>query len=364
MRKTISKMIRHGLLGVVGLGAVLATPVSAADQDKPQGPPPVPVRVAMVDQELVSAQVALIGTTEAATESTVASEASGIVSRLNVKEGNFVQKGALLARLRDRELELRLKGAIAAREKTRANLENAVRELERAQKLKDTNTIAESKYEEALYKQQALEQALLESQAEIEYLQYQIEQKKILAPFDGHVVQEHTQVGEWVSAGGPIVTLLDLSHIRIRVDVPERYVVMLQNKDKVKVAIRSLSDDFLAGKIDAVLAQGNPDARTFPVRIDLANPGMKIMSGMEAVVRFDLAEKKQTLIVPKDAIVSAGNDRMVYVVREGQAFPVIVSIEGYYDGNAGVQGALQPREQVVIRGNERLRPGQSVQIVQ
>ena len=55
---------------------------------------------------------------------------------------------------------------------------------------------------------------------------------------------------------------------------------------------------------------------------------------------------------------------MVYVVREGQAFPVIVSIEGYYDGNAGVQGALQPREQVVIRGNERLRPGQSVQIVQ
>ncbi len=128
--------------------------------------------------------------------------------------------------------------------------------------------------------------------------------------------------------------------------------------------IKSLADDPIAGQIYAVLPQGNPDARTFAVRINLPNPDMKIKSGMEALVRFDLSEKKQALIVPKDAIVAAGNDRMVFVVRNGQAFPVPVKVNGYYDGYAGVQGALQPQEQVVVRGNERLRPGQPVQIVE
>ena len=341
---------------------IFTATTDATDKGQAQGPPPVPVKAVAVEQQLVSEQISLIGTTEAAAESLVAAEVSGIVGTFEVKEGDFVKTGTMLARLKDRELTLKLKGAIAAREKNRANLENADRELARAKKLKNSNTIADSKYEEALYKQQALEQGLVESEAEIDYLRYQIQQKKILAPFSGYVAQEHTQVGEWVNAGGPVVTLLDLSRIRITVDVPERYVVMLQEQGVVSVRIKSLNAAYVPGKIYAVLPKGNPGARTFAVRIDLANPDMRIKSGMEAIVRFDLAEKNQALIVPKDAIVSAGNDRMVYVVRQGQAFPVPVKIKGYYDGNAGVEGPLQPQEMVVIRGNERLRPGQPVQI--
>jgi len=364
MLKKISKIVGPFFFAAVFPFIVVMGTAHAEDQAKPNGPPPVPVRVAAVDQQLVSEQIALIGNTEAAAQSLVAAEVSGIVGTFKTKEGDFVKKGGLLARLKDKELELRIKGAIATREKTRANLENAARELARSEKLKASNVIADSKYEDALYKQQALEQALLESEAEIEYLRYQLEQKKILAPFDGYVSQEHTQIGQWVSAGGPIVTLLDLSRIRITVDVPERYAVMLNPGGEVRVIIKSLFDDFMAGQIDAVLPQGNPDARTFAVRINLPNPDMKIKSGMEALVRFDLSKKKQALIVPKDAIVSAGNDRMVYVVRNGQAFPVPVKVTGYYDGHAGVQGPLQPQEQVVVRGNERLRPGQAVQIVE
>jgi len=364
MLNTISKPIRSCLFAAVFLSFIPATVAYADDKAKPQGPPPVPVRVATVEQQFVSEQISLVGSTAAAAESLVAAEVSGIVGTFNVKEGDFVKKGKLLAHLKDKELELRIKGAVAAREKTRANLENAVRELARSKKLKASNTIADSKYEEALYKQQALEQALLESEAEIEYLQYQLKQKMILAPFDGYVAQEHTQIGEWVSAGGPVVSLLDLSRIRITVDVPERYAVLLNSGGEVKVNIKSLSKDSIAGQIYAVLPQGNPDARSFAVRINLPNPEMKIKSGMEALVRFDLSEKKQALIVPKDAIVAAGNDRMVFVVRNNQAFPVPVKVTGYYDGHAGVEGPLQPQEQVVVRGNERLRPGQPVQIVE
>jgi RND family efflux transporter MFP subunit len=334
----------------------------AQSPSKKEGPPPVPVRVAPVEQRMVSDQISLIGTTEPITESTVAAEVSGVIEDFPVREGDFVKKGALLVRLKDTELRLRLKSVVASREKLRADLQNAKKELDRVSKLKDTNSIAQQEYDVALYAHRALLQSFLQSEAEIDYLNYEIEQKKVYAPFVGFVSKEHTQIGEWIKTGGPVVTLLDLSQIRITADVPERYAMMLSSRSKVRIVVKSISDDRLTGEIQAMLPQGNPDSRTFPVKISLANPGLKIKSGMEAMVTFDLTEKKEALLVSKDAVVTAGNNRMVFAVNDGKALPVMVKILGYYDGHVAVEGNLKAGDRVVVRGNERLRPGQPVQI--
>ena len=342
---------------------VLCSATLAQNAGKNQGPPPVPVMVAEVKIKTVLDQITLIGTAEAIAESMVAAEVSGVVEQFPVSEGDFVKKGGLLARLKSTNLYILLKGAKAGREAIRANLQYAEKELERAGKLKDKNSIAEKKYDEALYNQIALYQGFLESEAGIERLKYEIEQKRVVAPFSGFVAREHTQVGQWINPGGAVVTLLDLGRIRITVDVPERYAVMISPDSGVKVIIKSLSENFLSGKIYAVLPQGNPDSRTFPVRINLPNPDFRIKSGMEAAVTFDLASTKSAMLVPKDAVVTAGNNRLVFLVAEGKAVPVNVKILGYYDGNVAVEGNLQSGGQVVIRGNERLMPGQAVQVL-
>ena len=336
----------------------------AADADKTRSAPPVPVRVAVVEKKLVSNQISLTGTAEAIAKSDVASEVSGIVEYYPAKEGAFVKKGKLLARLRSIDLRLRLKGAVAAREEIRAKLENAEKELARVSRLKDADSIAERKYDEVLYVHRALLQGVLKSDAEIELLEYEIKQKDIVAPFSGFISREHTQVGEWISAGGLVATIIDLNKIRITVDVPERYAAILHPEGEVSVFVKSISNNPLAGRIYAVLPQGNPDARTFPVRINLANPGLKIKSGMEAKVVFSLADTKNALLIPKDAVVTAGSKSQVYRVMDGKALPVDVNILGYYGNNVAVEGNLQPGCKVVVRGNERLRPGQSVVIIE
>ena len=342
---------------------VLSSATLAQNAGKNQGPPPVPVKVAEVKIKTVSEQITLVGTAEAIVESIVAAEVSGVVEQFPVSEGDFVKKGGLLARLKSTNLHLRLKGAKAGREAIRANLQYAEKELERARKLKDKNSIAEKKYDEALYNQIALYQGFLESEAEIERLKYEIEQKKVVAPFSGFVAKEHTQVGQWINPGGAVATLLDLGRIRITVDVPERYAVMISPDSGVKVVIKSISENFLSGKIYAVLPQGNPDSRTFPVRINLPNPDFWIKSGMEAAVTFNLSSTKSAMLVPKDAVVTAGNNRLIFLVANGKAIPVNVKILGYYDGNVAVEGNLQPGGQVVVRGNERLMPGQAIQVI-
>jgi membrane fusion protein (multidrug efflux system) len=154
--------------------------------------------------------------------------------------------------------------------------------------------------------------------------------------------------------------MLNLEQIKISVDVPERYSVLLSPASPVSVMIKSLSDNHTAGNIYAVLAQGDPESRTFPVIINMDNPDLKIKSGMEAMVTFNLATQKKALLVPKDAVVTAGDNRLVFVVNDSKAKSVPVKIMGYYNGDAAVEANLKPGDQVVIRGNERLRPGQPV----
>jgi membrane fusion protein (multidrug efflux system) len=336
----------------------------AASGAKNQGPPKVPVRVATVSKKLVSNQISLIGTAEAVAESTVAAEVSGVVEYFPIREGDFVKKGQQLVRLKSTYLRLRFKAALASRDIIKANLENAGKELERVGKLMQTKSIAAKRYDNALYSHRALEKRLLQSDVEIEQLEYEIKQKEVVAPFSGFVAQEHTQVGEWINPGGAVATLIDLSKVRITVDVPERYSVTLSPKSKVRVWIKSLSEDPLFGRITAVLPRGDSASRTFPIRIRLANPGYKIKSGMEAIVNFNLREEKSALLLPKDAVVTSGNNRMVFVVLDGKALPVGITVLGYYDGDVAVEGKLKAGALVVTRGNERLRPGQAVQVIE
>ena len=326
--------------------------------------PPTPVRVAAAQIRVVANQVVLIGTAEPVVESLVACEISGIVEDYPIREGAFVHKGDLLVRLRATELELRLAAAEASRERIRARFSLAEKELTRFRKLKDTDSIADNRFDEVLSGHQALNYELRQSEAEISRLQYAIAQTKVFAPFSGFVAQEHTQVGEWVTPGGPVARLLDLHQILILVDVPERYLAKLAADSKVRVEIVSIPDGEFSGSIYAVLPEGDADARSFPVKVALENPRGSIKSGMEAAVTFPLTDTREALLVPKDAVVLAGNDRLVYAVLDNKAVPVPVKVTGYFEDSVAVEGQLAPQTPVVVRGNERLRPGQTVQITE
>lgn len=346
---------------------ILLLPAPGRPQEKsktaPQRPPS-PVVVTQVVNRQVARQVTLVGSVEAMKTSIVAAEVGGVVAAFPAEEGRRVKKGDLLVRLKSRELELELKGRVAERERIQANLENAQKELARVTRLRETNSLPQRSYDDALYSYKALAQALLAAESQIDTLTYRIEQKTVRAPFDGFVAAEHTQVGQWVQPGGPVVTLVDVARVRVTVDVPERYAVQLLPGARVQVAITSLPQTQRQGTLDTILPQGNATTRTFPVRVILDNPDFVIRAGMEAVATFDLADRIDALMVPKDAVVTAGDSSLVYRVADGKAFPVPVQVQGYYDGSAAVTGELTAGEKVVIRGNERLRPGQDVAVAE
>jgi RND family efflux transporter MFP subunit len=340
---------------------LIAPILTAADEEK--AAPASPVRAAKVKEASISSQISVISTTEAIRHSTVASEVSGRVEKMLIEAGDYVRKGDPLIKLNSTTMMLRLKGATAGKQALEAKRVLAGKELERIGNLKDANSVAAKQYDEAYFNYTALTKELEKSTAEIELLEHEIAQQTVTSPFDGFVAEKYTQVGEWMQIGGRVIDLVDLSDILVMADVAEKYAVHLIADNPASVLIQSVSEQPFTGRIEAVLPQGNPTARTFPVRIKLSNPEFRIKSGMEAVVTFDVGRKFKTLLVPKDAIVPSGEQNIVFRIDEGKVYPVSVKVTAYYQKKAAITGDLKPNDTVVIRGNERLRPGQTVNII-
>ena len=339
---------------------VLHIPPSQAQE----GPPATPVKVAQVSKVDIAPQVQLIGTAQPKVTSVVASDIEGLVEAFNVSEGDFVKKGAILARLKDNLLQINLKGAKANKADSEAQLRRARTDLKRSSDLLASKTIADKQYTDDLSEVQSLEARVRRLEAEIEHNQDSITKKTILAPFSGFVIKEHTQVGEWVEKGGPIVTLADLSNIEVLVDVPERYIPLLVLGGDTGVKVDALNPEKFTGKIAAIIAVGDSASRAFPVKISVDNPDYHIKGGMLCRVSLAIGKPSSVLAVPKDAVVNMGQQHLVYVVRDGVAQPLPVQLGDTSDSMIEVKGSIKAGMKVVTRGNERLRPGQAVKIIE
>ena len=329
-----------------------------------KGPPATPVKVAQVSKIDIAPQVQLIGTAQPKLTSLVASDLEGLVEKFSVSEGDFVKKDAVLARLRDKLLQINLKGARANKADTEAQLRRARTDLKRSSDLLATETIADKQYTDDLAEVQSLEARVRRLEAEIEHNQDSIAQKTIRAPFSGFVTKEHTQVGEWVEKGGPIVNMADLSSIEVVLDVPERYIPRLVLGGSTQVQVDALNPEKFTGKIAAIIAVGDSTSRSFPVKVSVDNPNNRIKGGMLCRVILAIGQSSSVLAVPKDAVVNMGQQHLVFVVQEGVAQPLTVQLGDTSDSMIEVKGPIKAGMQVVTRGNERLRPGQPVKIIE
>jgi membrane fusion protein (multidrug efflux system) len=155
--------------------------------------------------------------------------------------------------------------------------------------------------------------------------------------------------------------MLDLSKVTIRVQLPERYVIWVSAGSPAEVTISALTDQAFEGRVTSVVPQADEAARNLPVEITLDNPDGLIKAGLSARVSIRGPERK-ALTVPKDALVLSERGVTVYVVKGGEAFPVEVTVGPSHEQDVEVTGDIAPGQIVVTEGNERLRPGQKVQI--
>jgi RND family efflux transporter MFP subunit len=292
----------------------------------------------------------------------VASEVAGAVVELLAREGQTVGKGEPLARLRTTSLELRLQAAAAQLKEADSRMKLAERNLGRAQELFAAKIFSQQQLDDTTFEFNAWQGRVEQLTAEIAGIKLDIERCTIRAPFAGVVTRESTEVGEWMDEGGAVVELLSLDELEVRVEVPERYFRSLRLGAGARVTFESLPGVEVSGRVGAIIPSADPQARTFPMKVRIPNRGGRIGAGMLAQVSFTGGETYRATVVPKDAVITRGREKLVYLINGDNTVSAINVETGVGMGVwVEVHGSVQPGQKVVTRGNERLQPGQTVQ---
>ena len=311
----------------------------------------------------ISQKIRLPGTVQTRLVSTVASEVSGLVIEFPVRQGQTVQEGEVLARLRRENLELRLREARAQLNEDEARLKLAERTMQRTQELLEKGAVSQQDVDDRESEFNSLERRSERLRAVIEQLDDDLERTVIRAPFSGIVVQEHTQLAEWIDVGGEVLELMSLDELEVVIDLPERYYASVRPGTRASVSFDALPGVKVTGVTRAVIPQADPQSRTFPVLMEIPNLDGKIGVGMVAQVELSFGKSRATTIVPKDAIVVQDRGQSAYVLDDEDHVWVKEVVSGAAVGSwVEVNGEVRPGQRVVTRGNERLRDGQKVRV--
>ena len=303
----------------------------------------------------------------------IAARTRGAVMTMHVFVGDGVTAGEPLATLDTARLEAETGRKRAEVQYRTAQVEGAVarhrqaeQELERMEKLRRSAAFSRARFDDQTSAVISAESEIAEARAQLEtakaelaLAEIDLKHSVVVAPFSGVVTRRYTQAGAYLRDGDPVVDLVDHQSLEIEADIPSSRVTSLTVGMQVSTLIEG--HEPLSATVRAVVPQENTLSRTRAVRFSPEFDPTLVGAAAEAAVtvRVPVGAPRDVVTVHKDAIVQQGG-AVVYVVDDGKAArtPVVL---GESAGNRFiVERGLTPGMMVVIRGNERLRPGQPV----
>lgn len=351
--------MRRNAAAAVWMALLLALVPCARGQEgkEPKGPPPALVVLSEVGEGTVAPTVEVVGSVAYREVSDLSSEVSGKVLEVTVEEGDRVRPEQILVRTDTELLDKTIASTRASHGQAMADLEKAKRDLARMETLYRQESISEQLYDENRFRVQSLEKKAESLQADLERLSIERSKKEIRAPFAGVVQRKRVDRGEWLSPGTAVLTLARVDPVDAVVEVPGEIVRYLSPGMVLEVRV---GDRRMSGKVAAIVPRGDVATRTFPVKVRVANRG-GLIEGMEARVAVPTGPRARSLLVPRDALVTAMGRTVVFTVEKKRAKIIPVEVTAYEGNRAAVRGqGLSRGMGVIVKGNERLQEGQPV----
>ncbi len=209
----------------------------------------------------------------------------------------------------------------------------------------------------------------------VQQLRDRLKKHTLISRFSGYVVAKHTEVGAWVTQGGPVADVVAIDEVDVVVQVDEQSIPFVKPGQEAEVEIPALPGERFRGQVFAVVPRADARLRTLPVKIRIANKidqsGPLLKAGMYARALLPVGASQAAILAPKDAVVLGGQSPLVFVLPAdakvgAPVTPQAVPVElGVSKGPLiQLRGELQPGQLVITRGNERIRPGLPVTLAE
>lgn len=338
--------------------ALLAMSNAAWCQEGQAAYPPAKVRVAVAEMRNMAPVVDVSGTVVSLDDSRIAAEVEGVLTWL-ADVGDAVAAGAVIARIDPRLMRIEVTRAQASVARYEADLKYREQQLARSEGLAATNNVSANLLDESrANRDQALNQ-LADARAQMERARGDLARTEVRAPFAGHVVQRLASVGEYISVGDDVVRLVDTYRKEIALPAPISLTPFV--KPGLEVAVRNGGIE-RRHEVRTVVPVGDAVSRMVEIRLKASESDWLVGSPVQ--VSLPANDPVTAVAVPRDALIQRGGESYLYRINDdGKAEQVTANVQSTVGLWVAIGDGIQPGDRVVIRGAERLAPGQAVEII-
>lgn len=310
--------------------------------------PALPVSAIIARASGLSMEVFATGSLVANEEVDLHPEVSGRILEILFTEGSKVNKGALLVKINDADLQ-------AALRKVELDKKLADDRVKRNEKLMEMKGISQEEYD-------GLVNASAVLNAERDVLLAQIAKTEIRAPFNGIIGLKTVSEGSYVSPQTMIASIQQIDPLKIDFSIPEKYAAIVKNGDEISFISES-ENVKTKGKIYAVEPKVDIATRSVRIRAICPNANAELRPGAFVSIALNLGEQSNVLMVPTNAIIPILKGKQVFVYRDGIAEPVKVETGLRNDSTIQIKSGLNENDTVITTGIMSLRPGVPVKLI-
>ena len=359
------------------------------------------VRLAAAEERVLASTTSAPGTLAADEQATLSFKVAGRLNLLRVDLGSRITKGQEVALLETEDFRVRLEQAGAALQQARARLglapqgdddridinktalvAQAIAVLDEARATRDRTLrlvregvqpqadvdrvesafkVAESRYQDAIEEVRNRQAILLQRRSELAIARQQLAETKLYSPFDGAVRERRATMGEYLTAGSPVLIVVRLHPLRLRAEVPEREAAGIRIGQAVNVTVEGDLENY-SGRLVRLSPAIQEQSRTLVVEAEVDNRHSKLRPGSFAKVEIETNSKSTAVMVPTSAIVTFAGIQKVFLVKDGSAVERNVQVGRAEGDQTEITDGLKAGEKVVVSpGN--LVMGQKVKVL-
>jgi membrane fusion protein (multidrug efflux system) len=309
---------------------------------------PVSVNIMIVKDTAVNNIIDVTGSIDANEKVNLVSQTAGNITGIYFNEGSKVQKGQLLVKVYNQDLEASL-----AQNQYQVALAKQIEFRNKA--LLQKEAISQEEYDTSLTSLNTLKAAA-------DVIKAQISRTEIRAPFSGTIGLRNVSPGSYLSPASPIAQLVNIDPAKLTFSVPERYISILGVGSKVRFNVESSRENF-TGTVYAIEPSIDVNSRTITVRAKAPNPNGALTAGGFAKINLTLDQIPKTILLPTQAVIPDLKSSLVYVYQNGMAITRAVKTDLRTDTKIQVIDGLKPGDSVVISGLIQMRPKVPLKII-
>jgi RND family efflux transporter MFP subunit len=340
MRRTIAIVI----VAVVGLAGVLVYNRTGDDPGsgapgaggrgggRGVGRPPMPVEFATVKRAPVAEQILVVGNLIGAATVEVVPRANGRLQAVNVKLGDPVRQGQVIARVEDSEIREQVRGAEASYQvaqasirQREADLKLAQNNLDRSRSLFERQLLPQQTFDDVDARQQAavaqldLARAQFEqSKARLDELKITLSNTQILSPVDGFIGKRYLDPGGYASTNAPVASVVDIRTVRMVANLVERDMRRVPVGTAANVEVDAYPGETFKGRVSRVAPVFDPSTRTAEIEIEVPNAAYRLKPGMYSRVQLTISTRSDAITVPRNALVDLEGKSGVFVAAAAE----------------------------------------------